>query len=220
MNAFPAHLLAGHATFLEGRFGQERDRYQKLAESGQSPQTMVIGCCDSRAAPELIFDASPGELFVARNVANLVPPFEQNGQFHGTSAALEFAVRELSVRHVVLLGHGRCGGIRAALESLGDTTRSTSFIGQWMGLLAPATATLAGTSLMTASERQTALERISIRYSIANLRTFPFVTEREQAGLLSLHGAWFDIALGELWIMEPDSGDFVRAHPHRGAAGD
>jgi len=208
MTTFPERLLSGYGSFLGGRYGQERERYQSLAKGGQSPRIMVIGCCDSRAAPETIFDAGPGELFVMRNVANLVPPYAPDGLYHGTSAALEFAVTVLKVRDIVLLGHGRCGGIQAALSPEGATG---DFIGAWMQLIAPATETLAGASLMTETERGTALERMSVRYSIANLRTFPFVAERERDGKLALHGAWFDISLGELWLMDPQSGDFERA---------
>ena len=222
MSGFPERLLDGYASFLAGRFGQERGRYERLARSGQSPSIMVVGCCDSRAAPETIFDAGPGELFVLRNVANLVPPYAPDGEYHGTSAALEFAVKGLGVRDIVLLGHGRCGGIQAALAKDAPALSPGEFIGKWMGLLAPAAENVAGASLLTEAERQTALERISIRYSLANLRTFPFIADLEREGALSLHGAWFDIATGELWTMQPDTGNFTRAMPdpadgHRGS---
>jgi carbonic anhydrase len=207
MTEFPDRLLAGYRSFLGGRFGEERARYRDLAQHGQAPRTMVIGCSDSRAAPEMIFDARPGELFVVRNVANLVPPYAPDDAYHGTSAALEFGVTVLEVEHILILGHGRCGGIQAALAPRGNSTGD--FIGAWMRLIAPATETLSP-SLMTEAERQTALERISVRYSIDNLRTFPFVAERERERRLSLHGAWFDIALGELWVMDPAGGDFAR----------
>ena len=210
MTHFPPHLLDGYRAFAATRLESERIRYRRLAEAGQTPKVMVIGCCDSRAAPETIFDAGPGELFVVRNVANLVPPYEPDGEYHGTSAALEFAVQVLKVAHVVVLGHGRCGGIKAALDEHLAPLSPGDFIGKWMSLLRPATRTLSGTTLMTSSERETALERISVRNSISNLRTFPNVAEREQAGDLSLHGAWFDIGSGELWVMDPASGDFSR----------
>ena len=210
MNGFPERLLSGYESFLAGRFGQEQARYAALAQAGQSPRIMMIACCDSRAAPETIFDAGPGELFVVRNVANLVPPYAPDERLHGTSAALEFAVKVLGVRDIVLMGHGRCGGIQAALAETQNPDSAGDFIGQWMSLLAPAAETLSGASLMTDSERQTALERISIRFSVANLRTFPFVAEREARGDLALHGAWFDISLGELWVMDPQTGDFAR----------
>ena len=112
---FPTRLIDGYRNFRAGRYVSEHERYRHLAETGQSPETMIVACCDSRAAPELIFDAPPGELFVVRNVANLVPPYSPDGEYHGTSAALVFAVMALRIRHIVVMGHGRCGGIAAAL---------------------------------------------------------------------------------------------------------
>lgn len=213
---FPQRLVEGYRSFVSGRLEEERQRLRLLADSGQRPKIMLIGCCDSRAAPEIIFDAPPGELFVVRNVANLVPPYAPDGEYHATSAALEFAVQVLKVEHIVVMGHGRCGGIAAALAPDAPPLSPGDFIGKWMSLLGPAVATLAGTSLMTAAERQRALERISIRHSIANLRTFPYIAELERRGRLALHGAWFDIATGELWVMNSETGDFAR--PDLGAA--
>lgn len=195
---------------MGGRYAAESGRYQTLARDGQAPETMVIACCDSRSAPEVIFDAGPGELFVVRNVANLVPPYEPDGEFHATSAALEFAVQSLKVKHIVVMGHGRCGGIKAALSPGSNPLSPGDFIGKWMSLVAPAAELVTSNTLMTAGERQTALERISVRYSIANLRTFPCVDILERKERLSLHGAWFDISTGELWVMNPATGDFER----------
>ncbi|AQT43655.1 Carbonic anhydrase [Bartonella apihabitans] len=208
---FPEKLLKGYHVFMNTRLVQERERYKQLAYEGQKPETMVIACCDSRAAPETIFDTDPGEIFVMRNVANLVPPFHPDKEYHATSAALEFAVQSLKVKNIVVLGHARCGGIRSALDLDGKPLSSVDFIGKWMGLLTPAAEAVATNTLMTSSERQTALERISIRYSINNLRTFPWIKRREDQGKLALHGAWFDIATGELWIMDRRTGDFIRA---------
>lgn len=210
MNALPEKLLKGYHSFMHGRYTTERERYKSLARDGQKPETMIIACCDSRAAPELIFDCGPGELFVVRNVANLVPPYAPDDRHHSTSAALEFAVQSLKVKHIVVLGHGRCGGIRAALDPSAEPLSPGDFIGKWMGLVAPAAETVSGNDMMTIGERQTALERISIRYSLANLRSFPCVSILEGKGRLSLHGAWFDISTGELWTMNPASGDFER----------
>ena len=196
---------------MNTRLVQERERYKQLAYEGQKPETMVIACCDSRTAPETIFDTDPGEIFVMRNVANLVPPFHPDKEYHATSAALEFAVQSLKVKNIVVLGHARCGGIKSALDLDGKPLSSVDFIGKWMGLLTPAAEAVATNTLMTSSERQTALERISIRYSINNLRTFPWIKRREDQGKLALHGAWFDIATGELWIMDRRTGDFIRA---------
>ena len=210
MTHLPQRLLAGYRNFMAGRYAAETQRYRSLAKDGQAPETMVIACCDSRAAPEAIFDAGPGELFVVRNVANLVPPYMPDGQYHSTSAALEFAVQSLKVKHIVVMGHGRCGGIGAALAPAAEPLSPGDFIGKWMNLLAPAAETVSSSTLMTAGERQTALERISIRHSLANLRTFPCVKILEGKGRLTLSGAWFDISTGELWVMNRDTGDFER----------
>ena len=210
MSQFPETLLAGYRNFMSGRYASESSRYRSLAREGQAPETMVIACCDSRAAPEAVFDSGPGELFVVRNVANLVPPYSPDGEYHSTSAALEFAVQSLKVRNIVVMGHGRCGGIRAALDPSTEPLSPGDFIGKWMSLVAPAAESVSGNSMMTAAERQTALERISIRYSLANLRTFPCVSILERKERLALHGAWFDISSGELWVMNPETGDFER----------
>ena len=210
MHSFPQHLLKGHANFMAGRYVREKDRYRKLAASGQSPTTMIIACCDSRAAPEMIFDAEPGELFVLRNVANLVPTYQPDGGQHGTSAAIEFAVKALGIANIVIMGHGRCGGIKAALDPASSPLDSGDFIGKWMSMLGGLPEQVGQNALMTAGERQTALERISIRNSILNLRTFPYVADLEAEGKLAVHGAWFDISTGELWVMNGDTGDFIR----------
>ncbi|ARQ60455.1 MULTISPECIES: carbonic anhydrase [Rhizobium] len=210
MQRFPNTLLDGYRNFMNGRYADARDRYRQLAENGQSPSTLVIACSDSRAAPELIFDAGPGELFVIRNVANMVPPYEPDGHFHSTSAALEFAVQALKVSDIVVMGHGRCGGIRAALDPNVEPLSPGDFIGRWMSLVKPAAEQIQSNDVMTAAERQTALERVSIRNSIDNLRTFPEIRTLEEAGKLHLHGAWFDISTGELWVMDAETRDFIR----------
>ena len=210
MHQFPDRLLTGYRNFMSGRFTEQQKRYKALAETGQKPQTLVIACCDSRAAPETIFDSGPGELFVVRNVANLVPPYEPDGQFHATSAALEFAVQSLKVSDIVVMGHGRCGGIKAALDPESEPLSPGDFIGKWMGMLKPVAEQIQNTALLTTAERQRALERVSIRNSIANLRTFPCVRILEEKGRLKLHGAWFDISTGELWVMDGKTGDFLR----------
>jgi carbonic anhydrase len=210
MSHLPEKLLNGYRSFMSGDYAAQSKRYRDLASSGQTPETMVIACCDSRAAPETIFDTGPGELFVVRNVANLVPPYTPDGEYHGTSAALEFAVQSLKVKNIVVLGHGRCGGIAAALNPGAAPLSPGDFIGKWMNMLSAPAAIIGENQLMTAGERQRALERISIRFALANLRTFPCVQILEGKGRLSLHGAWFDISSGELWVMDPVSGDFSR----------
>lgn len=210
MQRFPSALLNGYRSFMNGRYSDESQRYRQLAETGQKPHTLVVACCDSRAAPETIFDAGPGELFVVRNVANMVPPYEPDGQYHSTSAALEFAVQSLRVRDIIVMGHGRCGGIKAVLDTNAEPLSPGDFIGKWMNLVRPAAELIQSNSVLTLGERQTAMERVSIRNSIANLRTFPCVKILEERGKLQIHGAWFDISNGELWIMDQVSQDFVR----------
>ncbi len=210
MNRFPDRLLNGYRNFMSGRYAEQSARYRALAETGQKPKTLVIACCDSRAAPETIFDSGPGELFVVRNVANLVPPYEPDGQFHATSAALEFAVQSLKVSDIVVMGHGRCGGISAALDPDAEPLSPGDFIGKWMGMLKPVAEQIQGAEILTPAERQRALERVSIRNSIANLRTFPCVRILEEKARIQMHGAWFDISTGELWIMDAKTGDFQR----------
>ena len=207
---FPPFLLDGYRNFMSGRYADESQRYRKLAEEGQKPTTMVIACCDSRAAPETIFDCGPGQLFVLRNVANLVPPFGPDAAYHGTSSAIEFAIIHLKVEHIVVMGHGRCGGIAGALATAGGHAPEGDFIGKWLTMIEEVAGKVEANSLLTATEQQTALERIVIRQSLRNLLTFPFVKDRVEGGELSLHGAWFDISSGELWTMNGQSGDFVR----------
>jgi carbonic anhydrase len=203
---FPAQLAAGYRAFLEDRFVRERRRYETVAKS-QSPEVMVIGCCDSRVSPEVIFDASPGEIFVARNVANLVPPYETAGQYHGTSAALEFAVQLLKVKHIVVLGHARCGGIRAFADGAAPLSPG-DFIGKWMSLIAPA-AERAGPGDGTAADLRR-LELAAIELSLANLMTFPCVRILVERRRLHLHGAYFGVADGVLLVRDPATGAFER----------
>jgi carbonic anhydrase len=214
MDQFPAHLLDGYRNFMEGRYSAEEGRYRQLAETGQTPKTLVIACCDSRSAPETIFDCGPGELFVVRNVANLVPPYAPDGQNHGTSAALEFAVQSLKIREIVVMGHGRCGGIHAALNQGGTPLSPGDFIGKWMSMLRPAAEEVTQYKSMTEAERHRSLERISIRISIDNLLTFPCVRILHEKQRITLSGAWFDISTGELWVMDSKTGDFTRPYVH------
>ena len=150
------------------------------------------------------------ELFVLRNVANMVPPYQPDDQYHSTSAALEYAVQVLRVKDIVVMGHGRCGGIQAALDPMAEPLSPGDFIGKWMSLVKAAAEQIQNNDVMTAAERQTALERVAIRNSIRNLRTFPCVQILEGRGKIQIHGAWFDIANGELWVMDGKTGDFMR----------
>jgi len=208
MSTFPSALAQGYRAFRDNKYAHESQRYQKLADQGQTPETMVIACCDSRAAPETIFNTIPGEIFVVRNVANLVPPYTPDGEYHGTSAALEFAVQSLKVKQIVVLGHGRCGGIQAALTPSVEPLSPGDFIGKWMDLLTPAAQSVVADQELTNPERQMALEHISVRQSLENLRTFPCISILENKNRLTLHGAWFDISSGELRVMDPDTETF------------
>jgi carbonic anhydrase len=205
---FPERLKQGYANFRNGRFSAERERYDKLANAGQTPTIMIIACCDSRAAPEIVFDASPGEVFVARNVANLVPAYAPDGKHHSTSAALEFGVLQLGVKHIVIMGHGRCGGISAVVNQAGPLS-SGDFIGQWLTQIRDLAEFVERDGKHSDAEHQTAVERANVEHSLANLRTFPWIRQREQKGELSVHGAWFDIGLGELHLLDDSSGDWT-----------
>jgi carbonic anhydrase len=191
-----ANLLDGYSRFRSDRYDAERARWGTLA-SGQEPPVMIIGCCDSRVDPATIFDTHPGQAFILRNVANLVPPFEQGGGLHGVSAALEFAVTKLEVRHVVIMGHGGCGGVAAALQGHGEP--SESFIDGWIALLDLARDRVRA---VAPADPQRALEYEGVIDSLANLRSFPFVRERESAGSLKLHGCYFDISEGGLYVLD------------------
>jgi carbonic anhydrase len=206
MTMLPQRLREGYAAFRAGRLAAEQSRYRELAEYGQSPSTMVIGCCDSRVSPEVIFDV--GELFVVRNVGNLIPPFSPDAGYHGVSSALEYGAAVLKVPHIVVLGHARCGGVQAFAEG----AAAGDFIGRWISLLAPVAAAF-GPRERAADDYLTRLEQASIVASLQNLRTFPFVKARCDDGTLSLHGAYFAVASGELSALDPASGRFVPITP-------
>jgi len=204
---FPPRLIDGYRAFAATRLPVERSRFERLAETGQQPEVMIIGCCDSRVSPEVIFDAHPGELFVVRNVANLVPPYSVTGFTHGVSAAIEFAVLGLKVRHIVVLGHSRCGGIRAFIERRHHPDEH-DFIANWMALITPAAQRLEDDGAAEKADYVTRLEQASIVATIENLKTFPWVGERVERGELQLLGAYFNVATGLLEVYQPGSGSF------------
>jgi carbonic anhydrase len=203
----PPRLIDGYQSFRRSRLPTEQHRYRELAETGQQPEVMIIGCCDSRVSPEVIFDARPGELFVLRNVANLVPPYAPTGFLHGVSAAIEFAVLGLKVKHVVVLGHARCGGIRAFAEPDRPLSKG-DFIGRWMGLMASAAANVGQRGDQPLADYLTRLERASIFTTLDNLKTFPFVRDAIARGALRLHAAYFDVATGQLLVGDPARATF------------
>jgi carbonic anhydrase len=205
---FPERLTEGYRTFLSGRFAAERSRYEMLAEKGQRPEIMIVGCVDSRVSPEVIFDAAPGELLVVRNVANLVPPFEPHRETqHGTSAALEFGVQALRVKHIVVLGHAFCGGIRAFADEQ-EPLSPGDFIGRWMSQIAPAAESLGPRNPEDGETYLRRLEFASVELSLKNLMTFPCVSTLVERGKLQLHGAYFGVASGRLLVRDPETGLF------------
>jgi len=196
------HLIAGYRAYRAKRWPELQALHWELAHRGQSPKTLVIACADSRVDPATIFDAKPGELFVVRNVANLAPPWEEAVGLHGVSAAIEFAVKQLKVETILVLGHAQCGGCAAALE---DRPRDPdSFLDAWIGLLDCAKARLAADT----DDPSTALERESIRVTLENLTTFPFVQEALRAQALNLVGMRYGVADGGLELLDPVSGAF------------
>jgi carbonic anhydrase len=205
--SFPQRLIEGYGAFTSGRLQSEQSRYRELAEHGQTPEIMVIGCCDSRVSPEVIFDARPGELFVVRNVANLVPPYETGGTYHGVSAALEFGVGVLKVKHIVILGHAHCGGIRAYAEDA-EPISPGDFIGRWMSLIAPAAEKVGPRGSMPRAEYIERMEKASIVNTLDNLMTFPRLSQLIGRGEVILHGAYFGVAKGELSVLDRTTGEF------------
>lgn len=205
-----ADLIDGYRRFRTSEYRRHRERWEELRE-GQSPRVMVIACSDSRVDPAQIFDTVPGEIFVVRNIANLVPPFELGGGRHGVSAALEFAVTQLEVPEIVVLGHGACGGVHAALSRRfeGKPPGAGGFIAHWVDMLDAARDRIVAEH-GEGPEATRALELETVRVSIANLRTFPCILERETAGKLKIQGAYFAIAEGVLHVMD-DQGNFAPA---------
>lgn len=206
----PPALVDGYRAFASGRLPEEQQRFADLAALGQSPRIMLIGCCDSRVPPEVIFNARPGELFVVRNVANLVPPYRPDGELHGTSAALEYGVQALKVEHIVVMGHGRCGGIRAFAEQDRRALSPGDFVGRWMSLLEPAAALLPDEAKGDIDRFAGMLEVASIRQSLKHLRSFPCVSILEGRNRLKLHGAHFDVSTGALAWLDEASGTLRR----------
>ncbi len=203
-------LREGYAEFRASTLKQHEELFRTLAKEGQSPKAMVISCCDSRVDPATIFNARPGDLFMVRNVANLVPPYTPTGGYHGVSAALEFAVTGLKIKHILIMGHMGCGGIKAYLDGHYEENAGGPFINRWMSILEPARARmLAAHGDAPREAQQRALEEEGIRQSITNVQDFPFVRERMEAGKLFIHGGCFDIGTATLYAMDGGTGEFL-----------
>jgi carbonic anhydrase len=196
-------LIEGYRRFRQNNWARERERWAELAE-GQNPQVMILACADSRSDPAEIFDARPGEMFVARNIAALAPPYETSGGFHGVSAALEFAVTQLEVGEIVVMGHGMCGGCAAALTGKFDDVPSGEghFIGDWVRMLSSARDEVRNRHSDLDRSAFLDMEHEAVKVSLANLRTFPWIAQREKDGRLKLHGAHFSIAEGRLYVLD------------------
>src|SRR6059058_456575 len=207
MSTFPKQLLEGYKAFATQRLPTEQTRYRDLSERGQSPEVMVIGCCDSRVSPEVIFDVGPGELFVVRNVANLVPVYQPDGGAHGVSAALEYAVNVLRIKHIVVLGHAQCGGIRAFIDNI-EPLSPGDFIGRWMQMFIKPGEVVEQRERESMQEFTVRIEKAAIFRSLENLMTFPFVRSRVERGEIELHGAYFGVAEGSLFVLDPEAKEF------------
>ncbi len=202
-------LIEGYHRFREKSWARERERWAELAE-GQSPKVMILACADSRSDPAQIFDARPGEMFVVRNIAALAPPYETSAGYHGVSSALEFAVTQLKVSEILVMGHGMCGGCAAALTGAFDDVPHGEghFIGDWVGMLSGTRDQVRARHAELDRPAFLDMEREAVKVSLANLRTFPWIAEREQAGTLKLHGAHFSIAEGRLYVLDEAEGTF------------
>ena len=209
MVSYLSQLIDGYHRFRNQDWTRERERWSELAE-GQSPEVMVLACADSRVDPAHIFDAKPGEMFVVRNIAALAPPYETTRGFHGVSAALEFAVTQLDVGEILVMGHGLCGGCAAALTGQFDDTEPGDghFIADWVRMLSGARDHVRAKHAQLDRDAFLDMEREAVKVSLANLRTFPWIVEREQAERLQLHGAHFSIAEGQLYMLDEAEGDF------------
>ncbi|WP_299668610.1 carbonic anhydrase [uncultured Psychromonas sp.] len=203
-------LIAGYQRFREGYYQENQAQLFKLADEGQSPKIAIVSCSDSRVDPTIILDCEPGDLFVIRNVANLVPPCEDTDNFHGTSAALEFAVTGLEVESIIVLGHTQCGGIKALMDSAGKKV-DKSFISKWMLQLEHVRDDIiADTELKDQASRYSCCEQKGVQQSLDNLMTFPWIKKRVESGDLKLHGWRYDLYSSELCALDEKSGKFVR----------
>lgn len=206
-----AELLRGYRRFREETYPRQKERFDQTIAEGQHPKLLIIGCSDSRVDPAQIFDVDPGEIFVVRNVAALVPPFETTPGLHGVSAAVEFAVQMLEVRQIVVMGHGRCGGCKAALTQAFEAAPhgQGAFVANWIELLNDAREPVARKYGTTGRKAELAMEFAAIRQSLANLRTFPWVAEKEKSGSIKLRGAHFSIQEGVLYSLDEETGEFL-----------
>ncbi|MEM7240548.1 MAG: carbonic anhydrase [Pseudomonadota bacterium] len=206
----PADLVARYAAWKSGDFKSSEAEFQRLVEEGQSPVAMVISCCDSRVHPNQMFMTEAGQFFVHRNIANLVPPFAPSQNFHGTSAAVEYAVQVLEVPHLIIMGHSQCGGVKGCHDMCAghapELLENSSFVGRWLDILSPSYGYIA--DIKDEDARLRAFEKRAVVTSLQNLLTFPFVRKKREAGKLALHGLWTDIATGAMEFYNPETQAF------------
>ncbi|TNC64511.1 carbonic anhydrase [Rubellimicrobium roseum] len=206
----PEYLVRRYQGWRATTYAGNRPWYRRLAEEGQRPRAMIVACCDSRVHVASIFGADSGEFFIHRNIANLIPPFAPSGDHHGTSAAVEYAVRELRVAHLIVMGHSQCGGVKGCYDMCSghapELLEATSFVGRWMDILRPGYEALPPGG---DAERVQALEKLSVKVSLDNLMTFPFVRAAVADERLTLHGLWNDIAEGTLEAWDETRAEFV-----------
>ena len=205
----PGYLIDRYRSWHARHFADNRAWYARLADAGQRPRAMMVGCCDSRVNAVEIFGAEPGDLFVVRNIASLIPPYNPDHEHHGTSAAVEYAVNSLKVAHIVVVGHSNCGGVQACHDMCAglapELEQASSFVGRWMDILRPGYERVAA-RVADPEARKAALEREAVLTSLRNLETFPFVAEAVAAGVLTLHGAFIDIGTGTLLVYQGEAG--------------
>ncbi|MEP4195092.1 MAG: carbonic anhydrase [Aliishimia sp.] len=210
LKPLPGYLQQRYQGWRATTYADNKTWYERLANEGQRPRAMVISCCDSRVHVTSIFGADQGEFFIHRNIANLVPPYEPDGDHHGTSAAVEYAVTVLNVAHLIVLGHSQCGGVQGCLDmcqgKAPELEHKNSFVGRWMDILKPKYELVA--DIEDPAEQASKLERLAVQTSVENLFSFPFIQSRFDEGKLSLHGLWLDIGAGQLEFYQPSTGDF------------
>jgi len=219
MNAakpLPSYLVKRYLGWKATDYEQNKTWYKRLADEGQRPRAMVISCCDSRVRVTSIFGAETGDFFIHRNIANLIPPYSPNEDFHGTSAAIEYAVKHLKVSNILLVGHSICGGVAGCYDmckgNAPDLEEPSSFIGRWMDILKPGFEKIHDPD-KSREEQLTSLEKTSVILGLENLMTFPFVKDAVDAGNLDLHGLWTDISNGDLEFYDSDKDKFVAVNP-------
>ena len=208
----PSHLINRYKYWKATEFEENKVWYTKITTKGQNPKTMVISCCDSRIHVTSMFGADKGEFFIHRNIANLIPPYNPDGDHHGTSAALEYAIVKLHIPNIIILGHSNCGGITSAYNLCNNNKNSDSsvFVNKWLNILKPAYENISKTNLQSDKEGIKKLEKESIKISLKNLNNFPFINNALKENKLALHGLWYDIASGSLEMLDPNLMEFIK----------